>query len=71
MNQLMSNGGDCRTDPATPGLLNSSLYLRLNYIIIQINGVVPNNNRHSTDKLHHFVQQKTKKLNMLQSTCDR
>ena len=26
LNQLMSNGGDCRTAPATPGLLNNIIY---------------------------------------------
>ena len=30
MNQLISDGGDCRTAPATPGLLNigSQMYIR-------------------------------------------
>ena len=45
INELMSDGGDCRTAPATPGLL-------------KLDGVGPVDNRPSTDKLHHFVQKK-------------
>ena len=27
VNELISNGGDCRTAPATPGLLNTRIYM--------------------------------------------
>ena len=42
----MNDGGDCRTAPATPGLL-------------KLDGVGPVDNRPSTDKLHQIVTKKS------------
>ena len=32
MNQLINDGGDCRTAPATPGLLNIKIYFICNNV---------------------------------------